>query len=86
MFEDGYGHESDSVISHGKNEDGNGLCEVHVNTIEVPLVTAALLAAPAPRHLARQAAALSRFLHPDFFPAVHNARRRSKSLPGSLVG
>jgi ISXO2 transposase-like protein len=46
-----------------RDEDGDGFCEVHVNTMEGVwgrrLVVAALVAAPAPRHLAGEAALLS---------------------------
>jgi len=60
----GYRHKT---VCHARgeyahDEDGDGFCEVHVNTMEGFLVAAALLAAPAPRHLAGQAAALSRLL------------------------
>jgi transposase len=56
----GYRHKT---VCHGRgeyarDEDGDGFCEVHVNTMEGFLVAAAALAAPAPGYLAGQAAAL----------------------------
>ena len=58
----GYGHKT---VCHGRgeyarDEDGDGFCEVHVNTIEGSFIAAALVAVPATRHLTRQAAGLSR--------------------------
>ena len=55
----GYEHKT---VCHGRgeyarDEDGDGFCEVHVNTLEGFFV-AALLAAPAPRHLAGEATRL----------------------------
>ncbi len=44
---------------YARDEDGDGFCEVHVNTIE-DFWSLLLLVATAPGHLAGQAAALSR--------------------------
>jgi transposase len=57
----GYRHQT---VCHARgecarDEDGDSFCEIHVNTIEGFW---SLLRSSAPRHLAEQAAALSRFL------------------------
>ena len=60
----GYGHKT---VCHARGEyarddDGDGFCEVHVNTAEGFLVAAALLAEAAPGCLAGEAARLARLL------------------------
>jgi transposase-like protein len=60
----GYGHKT---VCHGRgeyarDEDGDGFCEVHVNTMEGFWSLLRFLAAPASRYLAGEAAALSRLL------------------------
>ncbi len=65
---------------YARDEDGDGFCEVHVNTIEgfwSPL-----------RSWLRPHRGISQDKLPDylgFFQLVHNARRRGKALLGSLV-
>jgi len=60
----GYGHKTvcHARGEYARDEDGDGFCEVHVNTMGRFLVAAALMAAPAPGHLAGQVAALPRLL------------------------
>ena len=78
----GYGHQT---VCHGKGEyarddDGDGFCEVHVNTIEGFW---SLL-----RSWLRPHRGLSQELLPlylGFFEFVHNARQRGKALLGSLL-
>ena len=79
----GYWHKT---VCHGRgeyarDEDGDGFCEVHVNTIEgfwSPL-----------RSWLRPHRGISQDklpLHLGFFQFVHNARRRGKALLGALIG
>src|SRR6185369_17385544 len=78
----GYGHKT---VCHGRgeyarDEDGDGFCEVHVNTMEGfwSLLRAWL----------RPHRGISQDKLPDylgFFQFVHNARRRGKALLGALV-
>ena len=78
----GYQHKT---VCHGRgeyarDEDGDGFCEVHVNTIEGFW---SLL-----RSWLRPHRGLSQDKLPDylgFFQFVHNARRRGKALLGALV-
>jgi transposase-like protein len=65
---------------YARDEDGDGFCEVHVNTMEGlwSLLRAWL----------RPHRGLSQDKLPDylgFFQFVHNARRRGKALLGALV-
>jgi transposase len=78
----GYRHKT---VCHGRgeyarDEDGDGFCEVHVNTMEGFW---SLL-----RSWLRPHRGISQDKLPDylgFFQFVHNARRRGKALLGSLV-
>ncbi len=65
---------------YARDEDGDGFCEVHVNTIEGFW---SLL-----RSWLRPHRGISQEKLPDylgFFQFVHNARRRGKALLGTLV-
>ena len=65
---------------YARDEDGDGFCEVHVNTMEGFW---SLL-----RSWLRPHRGISQDKLPDylgFFQFVHNARRRGKALLGSLV-
>jgi transposase len=78
----GYPHKT---VCHGqgeyaRDEDGDGLCEVHVNTMEGLW---SLL-----RSWLRPHRGISQEKLPDylgFFQFVHNARHRGKALLGALV-
>jgi transposase len=78
----GYRHKA---VCHGRGEDardddGDGFCEVHVNTMEGvwPLLRSWLRP-----HRGIAQAKLPLYL--GFFAFVHNARRRGKALLGELV-
>jgi len=65
---------------YARDEDGDGFCEVHVNTLEGLW---SLL-----RSWLRPHRGISQDKLPDylgFFQFVHNARRRGKALLGTLV-
>jgi transposase len=78
----GYRHKT---VCHGRGEyardaDGDGFCEVHVNTMEG--FWSLLRAWPRPHR------GLSQDKLPDhlgLFQVVHNARRRGKALLGALI-
>ena len=78
----GYGHKT---VCHGqgeyaRDEDGDGFCEVHVNTMEGLW---SLL-----RSWLRPHRGISQGKLPDylgFFQFVHNARRRGKALLSALI-
>jgi transposase len=78
----GYQH---NTVCHGqgecaRDEDGDGFCEIHVNTMEGFW---SLL-----RSWLRPHRGISQDKLPDylsFFQFVHNARRRGKALLGALV-
>jgi transposase len=79
----GYRHET---VCHGRGEyardaDGDGVREVHVNTLEG---TWSLLRSWLRPHRGISQEKLP--LHLAFFEFVHTARRRGKALLGSLVG
>jgi len=82
LIEWGYQHQT---VCHGKGEfarddDGDGFCEVHVNTIEGFW---SLL-----RSWLRPHRGISQELLPlylGFFEYVHNVRKRGKALLGSLL-
>jgi transposase len=79
----GYSHKT---VCHAKGEyardqDGDGLCEVHVNTIEGFW---SLLRCWLRPHRGLSQDKLPLYL--GFFQFVHNARRRGKALLGALVG
>jgi transposase len=78
----GYRHKT---VCHGRgeyarDEDGDGFCEVHVNTIEGFW---SLLRSWLRPHRGISQDKLP--LHLGFFQFVHNARRRGKALLGALV-
>jgi transposase-like protein len=65
---------------HARDEDGDGFCEVHVNTLEGFW---SLLRSWLRPHRSISQEKLP--LHLGFFPFVHNARHRGKALLGELV-
>jgi transposase len=78
----GYRHKT---VCHGRgeyarDEDGDGFCEVHVNTMEG---TWSLLRSWLRPHRGISQEKLPLYL--GFFEFVHNARRRGKALLGALV-
>src|SRR3954452_4989768 len=78
----GYGHKT---VCHARGEyarddDGDGLCEVHVNTAEGLW---SLLRSWLRPHRGVSQEKLPAYL--GFFQLVHNARRRGKALLGELV-
>jgi transposase len=78
----GYRHKT---VCHGqgeyaRDEDGDGFCEVHVNTMEGVW---SLLRSWLRPHRGISQEKLPLYL--GFFAFVHNARRRGKALLGALV-
>jgi transposase len=78
----GYGHKT---VCHGRgeyarDEDGDGFCEVHVNTAEGFW---SLLRSWLRPHRGISQEKLPAYL--GFFQLVHNARRRGKALLGTLI-
>ena len=78
----GYGHK---IVCHARgefacDEDGDGFCEVHVNTMEGFW---SLLRSWLSLHRGISQDKLPLYL--GFFQFVHNARRRGKALLGILV-
>jgi transposase len=78
----GYRHKT---VRHGRgeyarDEDGDGFCEIHVNTMEG---TWSLLRSWLRPHRGISQEKLPLYL--GFFEFVHNARRRGKALLGALV-
>jgi transposase len=78
----GYGHKT---VCHGRGEyarddDGDGFCEVHVNTLEGLWSWLRSWLRP---HRGVSQDKLPAYL--GFFQFVHNARRRGKALLGALV-
>src|SRR5215218_6795089 len=78
----GYQHKT---VCHGRgeyarDEDGDGFCEIHVNTMEG---TWSLLRSWLRPHRGISQEKLPLYL--GFFEFVHNARRRGKALLGALV-
>ena len=65
---------------YARDEDGDGFCEVHVNTLEGFW---SLLRSWLRPHRGLSQEKLPLYL--GFFQFVHNARRRGKALLGSLV-
>ena len=79
----GYRHKT---VCHGRgeyarDEDGDGFCEVHVNTAEGVW---SLLRSWLRPHRGISQEKLPAY--PAFFQVVHNARRRGKALLATLVG
>jgi transposase-like protein len=78
----GYGHKT---VCHGRgeyarDEDGDGFCEVHVNTAEGFW---SLLRSWLRPHRGISQEKLPAYL--GFFQLVHNARRRGKALLATLI-
>jgi transposase len=78
----GYRHKAVCHASgeYARDEDGDGFCEVHVNTMES---TWSLLRSWLRPHRGISQERLPLYL--GFFEVVHNARRRGKALLGALV-
>jgi transposase-like protein len=78
----GYGHKTvcHSRGEYARDEDGDGFCEVHVNTIEGFW---SLLRSWLRPHRGISQEKLPLYL--GFFQFVHNVRRRGKALLGSLI-
>jgi transposase len=79
----GYGHKTvcHARGEYARDEDGDGFCEVHVNTAEGLW---SLLRSWLRPHRGISQEKLPAYL--AFFQAVHNARRRGKALLTALVG
>ena len=69
-----------SAGEYARDEDGDGFCEVHVNTIEGFW---SLLRSWSRHHRGISQEKLPLYL--GFFEFVHNARRRGKALLGKLL-
>jgi transposase-like protein len=78
----GYEHQTvcHSAGEYARDEDGDGFCDVHVNTIEG--IWSLLRSWLRPHRGISQEKLL---LYLGFFEFVHNARRRGKALIGSLL-
>lgn len=78
----GYGHKTvcHSAGEYARDEDGDGFCEVHVNTMEGLW---SLLRSWLRPHRGISQENLSLYL--GFFEVVHNVRRRGKALLGYLL-
>jgi transposase-like protein len=78
----GYGHETvcHAAGEYARDDDGDGFCEVHVNTLEGFW---SLLRSWLRPHRGISQERLPLYL--GFFEFVHNVRRRGKALLGSLI-
>lgn len=78
----GYTHRTvcHSAGEYARDEDGDGFCEIHVNTIEGVW---SLLRSWLRPHRGISQEKLPLYL--GFFEFVHNARKRGKALLGSLL-
>ena len=78
----GYDHESvcHSAGEYARDDDGDGFCEVHVNTMEGFW---SLLRSCLRPHRGLSQAYLPLYL--GFFEFVHNVRRRGKALLSSIL-
>ena len=78
----GYDHESvcHSAGEYARDDDGDGFCEVHVNTMEGFW---SLLRSWLRPHRGLSQTYLPLYL--GFFEFVHNVRRRGKALLGSIL-
>jgi transposase-like protein len=79
----GYQHKT---VCHGRgelarDEDGDGFCEVHVNTVEGVWSLLRSWAGRPHRGISQEKLPL----YLGFFQFVHNTRRRGKALLGSLI-
>jgi transposase len=85
----GYGHKTvrHTRGEHARDEDGDGFCEVHVDTLEGvwSLLRSWLLAAGCWLRPHRGIAQEKLPLYLGFFQFVHNARHRGRALLGELV-
>jgi transposase len=82
----GYRHETvcHGRGEHARDEDGDGFCEIHVNTMEGTWEgTWSLLRSWLRPHRGISQEKLPLYL--GFFAFVHNARRRGKALLGALI-
>src|SRR5437660_4756428 len=79
----GYAHETvcHAAGEYARDDDGDGFCEVHVNTLEGFW---SLLRSWLRPHRGVSQEKLPAYL--AFFQVVHNARRRGKALLTTLVG
>ena len=79
----GYGHKTvcHARGEYARDEDGDGFCEVHVNTLEGVW---SLLRSWLRPHRGVSQEKLPAYL--AFFQVVHNARRRGKALLATLIG
>jgi len=79
----GYTHRTvcHAVGEFARDDDGDGFCEVHVNTVEGFW---SLLRSWLRPHRGISQERLPLYL--GFFEFVHNARKRGKALLGSLIG
>jgi transposase len=82
LAEWGYGHETacHAKGEYARDDDGDGFCEVHVNTLEGFW---SLLRSWLRPHRGISQERLPLYL--GFFEFVHNVRRRGKALLGSLI-
>ena len=78
----GYGHETvcHAPGEYARDDDGDGFCEVHVNTMEGVW---SLLRSWLRPHRRVSQEKLPAYL--AFFRVVHNARRRGKALLATLI-
>ena len=83
LAEWGYGHETvcHAEGEYARDDDGDGFCEVHVNTLEGSW---SLLRSWLRPHRGISQERLPLYL--GFFEFVHNLRKRGKALLGSLIG
>jgi transposase len=82
LSEWGYGHKTvcHSAGEYARDDDGDGFCDVHVNTIEGLW---SLLRSWLRPHRGISQENLPLYL--GFFEFVHNAKKRGKALLGSLL-
>jgi transposase len=82
LLEWGYAHETvcHAAGEYARDDDGDGFCEVHVNTMEGFW---SLLRSWLRPHRGISQERLPLYL--GFFEFVHNVRRRGKALLGSLI-
>ena len=83
LTEWGYTHRTvcHAAGEYARDDDGDGFCEVHVNTLEG---FRSLLRSWLRPHRGISQERLPLYL--GFFEFVHNVRRRGKALLGSLIG
>jgi transposase len=79
----GYGHETvcHAAGEYARDDDGDGFCEVHINTLEGFW---SLLRSWLRPHRGIPQESLPLYL--GFFEFVHNVRARGKRLLGALIG